>query len=102
MLVFKIDQSQSWIWGHNMAITSKTINLSQLDAELGSHGLSMNESDPKKKVILPADNSPITETELEAAIANHVAVFPPSIAEAKAALLAKLGISEDEAKLLLA
>ena len=85
-----------------MAITSKTINLSQLDAELGGFGLSMNETDPENKIILPADNSPISESELEVAIANHIAVFPPSIAEAKAALLAKLGITEDEAKLLLA
>ena len=56
-----------------MIITSKEINLSQLDKELGSHGLCADFNDPKKKIITIADNSPITEDELKTGIANHVA-----------------------------
>jgi hypothetical protein len=56
-----------------MAITSKEINLFQLDQELGGQGLCANFNDPKKKVIMPADNSTITEDELKAGIASHVA-----------------------------
>jgi hypothetical protein len=56
-----------------MAITSKEINLSQLDQELGNQGLNGDFNDPKKKLIVPADNSTVTEDELKAAIAAHVA-----------------------------
>ena len=56
-----------------MTITSKEINLDQLDQELGGEGLCADFNDPKKKVIVPADNSKITEAELEAAIKAHVA-----------------------------
>ena len=56
-----------------MAITNKQINLKQLDEELGSQGLCANFNDPKKKLIVVADNSTVTDTELEAAIAAHIA-----------------------------
>ncbi len=56
-----------------MAITSKKINLSQLGQELGNQGLCANFDDPKKKIIIPAEGSSITEDELEVAIKNHVA-----------------------------
>jgi hypothetical protein len=56
-----------------MAITSKEINLEQLDQELGNEGLVADFNDPKKKIIKPADNSTITEEQLEAAIAAHIA-----------------------------
>ena len=56
-----------------MAITSKEINLVQLDQELGGQGLCANFNDAKKKLIVPADNSTITEDELKVAIASHVA-----------------------------
>ena len=56
-----------------MAITLKEINLAQLDAELGGQGLCADFNDAKKKIIKPADNSTITEDELEAAITAHVA-----------------------------
>jgi hypothetical protein len=56
-----------------MAITSKKINLSQLDQELGGHGLVADFNDSKKQLVLATENSPITEEELEAAIAAHVA-----------------------------
>jgi hypothetical protein len=86
-----------------MAITSKDINLVQLDKELGGQGLVADFNDPDNKLILPADNSTISEYELEAAIKAHVA--QPTEADAKAAqrqaLLERLGITESEAQLLL-
>ena len=85
-----------------MAITNKEINLSQLDAALGSQGLVADFTDSENKIIKPADNSTITEAKLEAAIKSHIAVDELAIrATAKSALLEKLGITEDEAKLLL-
>jgi hypothetical protein len=56
-----------------MAITSKKINLEQLDQELGGQGLVADFQDENNKIIKPADNSKVTEQELEAAIAAHVA-----------------------------
>jgi hypothetical protein len=56
-----------------MITTSKEINLGQLDKELGSQGLCGDFNDPKKKIVMPADNSTVTEDELKAAIAAHVA-----------------------------
>jgi hypothetical protein len=56
-----------------MAITSKEINLEQLDQELGGQGLCGDFNDPKKKSIVPAENSTVTEDELKDAIAAHVA-----------------------------
>lgn len=56
-----------------MAITSKKINLDQLDTELGNQGLCSDFNDPSNKIIKPADNSTVTEAELQAAIAKHIA-----------------------------
>jgi hypothetical protein len=56
-----------------MAITSKEINLSQLDQELGGQGLCGNFNNPNAKIIKVADNSTVTEEELEAGIAAHIA-----------------------------
>jgi hypothetical protein len=56
-----------------MAITSKDINLYQLDQELGGQGLCGDFNDSKKKVIVVSDNSTVTEAELETAIKAHVA-----------------------------
>lgn len=56
-----------------MAITSKEINLKQLDIELGNQGLCGDFTDPKKKLIVPAENSIVTEDELKEAISAHVA-----------------------------
>ena len=56
-----------------MATTSKEINLEQLDEELGSQGLCCDFNDPKKKIIVPAENSTVTEAQLDAAIKTHVA-----------------------------
>jgi hypothetical protein len=56
-----------------MIITSKEINLTQLDKELGSQGLCNDFNDSKKKVICVSDDSTVTQEELEAAVAAHVA-----------------------------
>lgn len=56
-----------------MAITSKKINLKQLDQELGGQGLVADFNDPVNKIIKPADNSTVTETQLETAISAHIA-----------------------------
>ncbi len=56
-----------------MAITSKEINLNQLDQELGGQGLIADFNDLENKVIKAADNSTITEAQLKAAIAAHIA-----------------------------
>jgi hypothetical protein len=85
-----------------MAITSKEINLTQLDKELSGKGLIADFNDSKKKLILPSENSNLTEEELEAGIAAHVAIDNMAAVKAeRLALLARLGITEEEAKLLL-
>jgi len=73
-----------------MTITSKAINLSQLDQELGGKGLIADLNDDKKKLILPSENSDVTESELEAAIAAHVAKSSEPSIEHK---LANAGLS---------
>ena len=78
-----------------MAITSKEINLLQLDQELGNKGLIADTNDKNNKLILPADNSDVTEAQLEAAIAVHVAQSnEPSIKDK----LANAGLSIDDLK----
>jgi hypothetical protein len=84
-----------------MATTSKEINLQQLDQELGGQGLCGDFNDPKKKVIVPSEGSTITEDQLKAAIAAHVA--EPDEAEVQVlnreqglAKLKELGLTEDQ------
>jgi len=85
-----------------MATTSKEINLSQLSRELGDKGLIADFNNPQEKLILPADGVELTEIELESAIAAHIAIDEEAIrATAKAAVLAQLGITEEQARLLL-
>jgi hypothetical protein len=85
-----------------MAITNKEINLGQLSKELGNIGLIADFNDPKKKVILSADGVDLSDDELDAAIKSHKAIDE---AEAKAAerqaILDRIGLTADEAKLLL-
>ena len=89
-----------------MAITSKKINLDQLDDELGNQGLCSDFNDPRNKIIKPADNSTITEAELEAAIADHIA--GPTEEEIRVlnreqgiAKLKELGLTDDQITALL-
>ena len=85
-----------------MAITGKEINLGQLSKELGNKGLIADFNDPKKKVILPAEGVELTEEELNAAIAAHVAIDEIKQNEIKRqAILDRIGLTADEAKLLL-
>ena len=89
-----------------MATTSKEINLTQLDQELGGQGLCADFNDPKKKLIVPADNSTITEDELKATIAVHVAQ-PDELQvrqlnrEQGLAKLKELGFTDDQKSALL-
>jgi hypothetical protein len=86
-----------------MAITSKEINLAQLDQELGGKGLIADFNDPDNKIILPADGVTLTEKKLSDAIKAHVA--QPTEADVRAAqrqlVLDRLGITAEEAQLLL-
>jgi hypothetical protein len=89
-----------------MITTSKEINLAQLDTELGGQGLCADFNDEKKKIIKPADNSTVTEAQLKAAIAAHVA--QPSEQEVRAlnrdegiVKLKELGFTDDQITALL-
>lgn len=53
--------------------TTKEINLSQLDAELGGHGLCGSDIE-----IVAIEGSPVTESQLATAIKAHKAVWPPT------------------------
>jgi hypothetical protein len=78
-----------------MALTNKEINLAQLDKESGGKGLIGDFNDTDKKLILPADNNDITEAQLEAAIAAHIAnVETLTVAEK----LASVGLNLDDLK----
>jgi hypothetical protein len=85
-----------------MAITSKEINLAQLSKELGNKGLIGDFNDAKKKIILPADGVDLSEEQLKAAIANHVAIDQneTELAQRKA-ILDRIGLTADELKLLI-
>jgi hypothetical protein len=85
-----------------MAITSKEINLSQLSRELGNKSLVANFNDPKKKLILPAEDVELTEDELKEAIANHIAVDDKAIKQAqRQAILDRIGLTADELQTIL-
>ena len=89
-----------------MATTSKEINLQQLDQELGGQGLCADFNDPKKKLIIPAENSTVTEDELVAAIKSHIAGPTQSEIiqlnrEQGLAKLKELGFTDDQISALL-
>lgn len=85
-----------------MAITNKEINLGQLTQELNGRGLIADFNDPNNKIIQPANGSNLTEEELEMAISKHVPVDDLAIKLAqRQAILDRLGLTEEEAKLLL-
>jgi hypothetical protein len=79
-----------------MAITSKEINLRQLDKELGGQGLIADFNDSNNKLILPAEHSTVTEQELEAAIESHIAIAGPEPTVTEK--LASVGLSIEELK----
>lgn len=53
--------------------TTKRINLAQLDAETGGHGLCGAEGE-----VVACEGSPLTEAQLTAAVKAHTAVMPPT------------------------
>ena len=53
--------------------TTKPINLAQLDAETGGHGLCGADGE-----VVACEGSPLTEGQLTAAIKAHTAVMPPT------------------------
>lgn len=59
--------------------TTKAINLAQLDAETGGHGLCGAEGE-----VVACEGSPLTESQLTAAIKAHTAVMPPTAEETAA------------------
>lgn len=77
-------------------ITDKEINLPQLDQELGKQGLCCNFNDPENKIITTADDSSITQKQLEDAVKAHIAQpkKEPSIEQK----LASVGLSVDDLK----
>ena len=94
-----------------MAILSVEIDLDLLDKALGGKGLIADLNDPDQKIVLPAEGSDVTDAEIIAkaksleaeVIANRKA---KELAEKekesnRAALLERLGITADEAALLL-
>jgi len=85
-----------------MIKTTKDINLAQLDKELGAYGLSSSPLDTGELLIVIPEHSPVTVEQLEKAIGLHQAIDDVAVAELKKAeLYTKLGITADEAKLLL-
>lgn len=86
-----------------MIKTTKKINLAQLDKEYNGEGLIGTLDDNGNTIEIGlADNNSGNEEELKAVLDNHIAIDNKAAKVAqKAALLDKLGISEDEAKLLL-
>ena len=71
--------------------TAKQINLAQLDVELGGYGL--NGADGLVQVV---EGSPVTEAQLAAGVAAHVAVWPERDARAAALVHARsLGFTDE-------
>lgn len=86
-----------------MIKVNKKINLKQLDDELNANGLIASLNDNYEVIAVGlASNSTISEDDLAVGIEAHKAIdFNAEAEAAKAALLAKLGITEEEARLLL-
>ena len=71
--------------------TTKEINLAQLDTELGGHGLNGAEG-----LVQVVEGSPVTEAELAAGVAAHVAVWPERVARVAALVHARsLGFTDE-------
>jgi hypothetical protein len=85
-----------------MIKVNKKINLEQLDKELNGLGLiaSVNEAKEITEVGL-AENNPATEAELKSAVEAHKPLVEPELTP-KEVLLKRLGITAEEASLLLA
>ncbi len=77
-------------------ITNKEINLWQLDQELGGQGLCSDFSDADNKIIITADNSNVTQKQLDDAVKVHIAqpIQEPTIEQK----LAKVGLNLNDLK----
>jgi len=53
--------------------TATAVNLAQLDTDLGGHGLTMNAENDGAKIVAVSDGSPVTQADLDAAVAAHAA-----------------------------
>jgi hypothetical protein len=86
-----------------MIKTTKKINLAQLDKEYNGEGLIGTSDDNGNHIEIGlAENNSGSELELKAVLDNHIAIDEQAIRAAeKSVLLAKLGITADEARLLL-
>jgi hypothetical protein len=87
-----------------MIKVNKKINLSQLDKELNGQGLiaELDQDTNEISGVALGENNTATEIELEAVIKNHKAIDENAeLVKAKAALLERLGMTADEAALLL-
>jgi hypothetical protein len=94
-----------------MAILSVEIDLYMLDQALGGKGLVADFNDPNNKIVLPAEGSNVTDDQIvEMAESLETQVIANRAAKkledeqkqvTRAALLERLGITADEAKLLL-
>ena len=86
-----------------MIKVNKAINLSQLDKEFNNKGLiAINDENNNHVEIGLTEHNDGKLEDLEIAIKNHVAIDEAAAKEAaRQALLDKLGITADEAKLLL-
>lgn len=71
--------------------TTKPVNLAQLDAELGGHGLCGSDTE-----IVAVEGSPVTEAQLSTAIASHVATDPNAKRLAALDKLLALGLTVDD------
>ena len=75
--------------------TTKQVNLTQLDDELGGYGLNGAEG-----IVQACEGSPVTEAELSAAILAHIYVDPDAerlaARESAMAKLAALGLNINE------
>ena len=79
-----------------MITTNKKINLLQLDQELGGQGLVADFNDSKNKIIKLADNSTVTQAELEAAVQAHIAL--PESEPTVEQKLASVGLNLEDLK----
>lgn len=71
--------------------TTKEINLAQLDTELGGHGLNGAEG-----LVQVVEGSPVTDAQLAAGVAAHVAVWPERDARVAAVTHARsLGFTDE-------
>ena len=94
-----------------MAILSVEVDLVMLDQALGGKGLVADFNNPQNKIVLPADGSDVTDEQiitmaksLEAKVIENIKAAKDKVENntaAKAALLKRLGITADEAQLIL-